>query len=41
MRDAAARAVVRLEDATRPWPVAGIALMLLILAFYGLIGLGS
>jgi formate hydrogenlyase subunit 3/multisubunit Na+/H+ antiporter MnhD subunit len=40
-RDAAARAVVRLEDATRPWPVAGIALMLLILAFYGLIGIGS
>jgi len=30
-----------LEDATRPWPVAGIALMLLILAFYGLIGIGS
>jgi formate hydrogenlyase subunit 3/multisubunit Na+/H+ antiporter MnhD subunit len=38
-RDAAARAVVGLEHATRPWPVAGIALMLLILAFYGLIGL--
>jgi formate hydrogenlyase subunit 3/multisubunit Na+/H+ antiporter MnhD subunit len=37
-RDAAARAVVGLEHATRPWPVAGIALMLLILAFYGLIG---
>ena len=40
-RDAAARAVVRLEDATRPWPVAGMALMLLILAFCGLIGLGG
>jgi formate hydrogenlyase subunit 3/multisubunit Na+/H+ antiporter MnhD subunit len=38
-RDAAARAVVGLEHATRPWPVAGIALMLLILAFFGLIGL--
>ena len=38
-RDAAARAVVGLEHATRPWPVAGIALMLLILAFYVLIGL--
>jgi hypothetical protein len=34
-----ARAVVGLEQATRHWPVAGIALMLLILAFYGLIGL--
>ena len=40
-RDAMARAVVGLEHATRPWPVAGIALMLLILAFYGLIGLGG
>jgi hypothetical protein len=40
-RDAAARVVVRLEDATRPWPVAGMALMLLILAFYGLICLGG
>ena len=39
MRDAMARAVVGLEHATRPWPVAGIALMLLILAFYGLIGM--
>jgi formate hydrogenlyase subunit 3/multisubunit Na+/H+ antiporter MnhD subunit len=39
MRDAVSRAVVGLEHATRPWPVAGIALMLLILAFYGLIGL--
>jgi formate hydrogenlyase subunit 3/multisubunit Na+/H+ antiporter MnhD subunit len=38
-RDAMARAVVGLEHATRPWPVAGIALMLLILAFYGLIGM--
>jgi formate hydrogenlyase subunit 3/multisubunit Na+/H+ antiporter MnhD subunit len=38
LRDAAARMVVGLENATRPWPVAGIALMLLILAFYGLIG---
>jgi hypothetical protein len=28
-----------LEHATRAWPVAGIALLLLILAFYGLIGL--
>jgi hypothetical protein len=28
-----------LEQATRAWPVAGIALLLLILAFYGLIGL--
>jgi len=25
----------------RGWPVAGIALLLLILAFYGLIGLGG
>jgi formate hydrogenlyase subunit 3/multisubunit Na+/H+ antiporter MnhD subunit len=39
IRDAVSRAVVGLEHATRPWPVAGIALMLLILAFYGLIGL--
>jgi hypothetical protein len=41
MRYGVARAVVGLEHATRPWPVAGIALMLLILAFYGLIGLGG
>ncbi|MFM7422088.1 MAG: proton-conducting transporter membrane subunit, partial [Alphaproteobacteria bacterium] len=41
MRDAMARAVVGLEHATRPWPVAGIALMLLILAFFGLIGIGG
>jgi len=27
------------EHATRPWPIAGIALMLIILALYGLIGL--
>ncbi|MCA3279606.1 MAG: NADH/ubiquinone/plastoquinone (complex I) [Roseomonas sp.] len=40
-RDAMARVVVGLEHATRPWPVAGIALMLLILAFYGLIGIGG
>jgi hypothetical protein len=38
-RYAAARAVAALEQATRAWPVAGIALLLLILAFYGLIGL--
>jgi formate hydrogenlyase subunit 3/multisubunit Na+/H+ antiporter MnhD subunit len=38
-RDATARAVLGLEHATRPWPVAGITLMVLILAFYGLIGL--
>jgi hypothetical protein len=38
-RDAAARVIAVLEHATRAWPVAGIALMLLILAFYGLIGL--
>jgi hypothetical protein len=25
----------------RAWPVAGVALLLLILAFYGLIGLGG
>lgn len=39
IRDAVSRAVVGLEHATRPWSVAGIALMLLVLAFYGLIGL--
>jgi formate hydrogenlyase subunit 3/multisubunit Na+/H+ antiporter MnhD subunit len=38
-RDAAARAIAAVEQATRAWPVAGIALLLLILAFYGLIGL--
>jgi formate hydrogenlyase subunit 3/multisubunit Na+/H+ antiporter MnhD subunit len=38
-RDAAARAVAVVEQATRAWPVAGIALLLLILVFYGLIGL--
>jgi hypothetical protein len=37
-RDAAARAVAVVEQATRAWPVAGIALLLLILALYGLIG---
>jgi hypothetical protein len=37
-RDALARAVAVVEEAARPWPVAGIALLLLILAFYGLIG---
>ena len=40
-RDATAQAVVGLEHATRPWPIAGIALMLLILAFYGLIGISG
>ena len=39
MRDAMARFVVMVEHATRPWPIAGIALMLIILALYGLIGL--
>ncbi|MCA3583842.1 MAG: hypothetical protein IOD03_09135, partial [Methylocystis sp.] len=38
-RDSAARAVAAAEQATRAWPVAGIALLLLVLAFYGLIGL--
>ncbi|MCA3366121.1 MAG: NADH/ubiquinone/plastoquinone (complex I) [Roseomonas sp.] len=38
-RDAAARAVVAVERATRAWAVAGIALLLLILTFYALIGL--
>jgi hypothetical protein len=38
-RDAAARVVAVVEHATRAWPMAGIALLLLILAFYGLIGL--
>jgi formate hydrogenlyase subunit 3/multisubunit Na+/H+ antiporter MnhD subunit len=37
-RDALARAVAVVEEAARPWPVAGIALLLLILAFYSLIG---
>jgi len=41
MRDAMARAVVGLGYVTLPWAVAGIALMLLILAFYGLIGIGG
>jgi len=39
MHDAMARFVVMVEHATRPWPIAGIALMLIILALYGLIGL--
>jgi len=41
MRDAMVRAVVGLGYVTLPWAVAGIALMLLILAFYGLIGIGG
>jgi formate hydrogenlyase subunit 3/multisubunit Na+/H+ antiporter MnhD subunit len=40
-RDAMARSVAILEKATRPWPVAGIALMLLILTLYGLIGFSN
>lgn len=38
-RDAAARAVAAVEQAARAWPVAGVALLMMILALYGLLGL--
>ena len=36
-----ALAKAAVKQATRAWPVAGIALLLLILVSYGLIGLGA
>ena len=37
-RDAAGRAVASVEHAVRPWPAAGVALLLVILTLFGLLG---